>query len=174
MSSGVRISLFLVLLSLLAAASGCGYHLTGTGRNIPENLNTVYIAEFDNKTSLAQASEFVTTAIRREFTRRSGLVLTEDVSRADATLEGEIAFFDVKPQSYSATATASQYTVTIRVNVRFIDLKDNAMIYEGKMLSFSDQYDLETDDFFSQEARSLERISREFASSVVSLILENF
>lgn len=174
MSLGARISVLFVLLLSYAATAACGYHLTGSGRNIPENIKTVYIGGFENKTSRAQASEFVTTAIRREFTRRSGLTLVEDVSRADATLEGEIAIFDVKPQSYSATGSATLYTVTIRLNVRFVDLRDNTMIYEGKMLSFSDQYDLESDNFFTQETRSLARISMEFASSIVSLILENF
>ena len=154
--------------------AGCGYHLTGTGENLPESLETVYIPNFKNGTSRFQAEEFVTAAVRREFLSRSRLKLVEDVSRAHAVLEGEVRTFDVKPVSYSATGQANLYTVTIRVDVRFLDLRTDAMIYEGKMLSFSDQYEIDSGDFFTQESISLERIARQFASSVVSQILENF
>lgn len=154
--------------------SGCGYHLSGTGSQIPTHIESIYIPNFKNSTALSRAEQFVTFAIRGEFIKRSKLRLVENQSLADSSLMGEIAFFEVKPASYSREAQANLYNLRIRLNVKFIDLKNSRIIFESKNLSFSQQYEVDTGDFFSQESGALEKISDEFASSIVATILENF
>jgi len=69
--------------------------------------------------------------------------------------------------------------------VRFIDLQTNEIIFEGQDINFSDSYEINVyggemgefnaaEDFFSQETETLAKIAGEFASSVVTTILENF
>jgi len=165
--------MFLILICGILTYS-CGYHLSGSGNQIPDYVKSIYIPDFENKSNRFQAEQFVTFAIREEFIRRSQLVLVDSLSKADSILEGEITRFDVKPVSYSDTAQANLYRVTINLAVKFIDMKNNNIIYENKGVSFSDQYEIETGDFFSQETEALEKISSEFAASIVSNILENF
>jgi hypothetical protein len=109
----------------------------------------------------------------------------ENESRADSILEGTITQFNVKPLSYADDASANFYRVSISVSVRFIDLKTNEIIFEGENISFNDSYEIdiygdaagefnEAEDFFSQETEILAKIANEFASSVVTTILENF
>ena len=152
----------------------CGYQLAGRGNQIPDHIKNIYIPDFDNKTSLAQAEQFVTFAIRDEFIKRSRLKLIEDISDADSSLEGEISRFDVKPLSSNRAAQSNLYNLRISLKVRFIDLKTNQIIYENKSMSFSQQYTIDTGDFFSQASEAMTKISTEFSGSIVSIILENF
>jgi hypothetical protein len=166
---------FIFCLCVVSWASfRCGYRLAGTGRQIPPHIHTIVIKNFENKTSRYQAEQFVTFAVRDEFIRRSRLKLVDRLSQGDSVLEGEIVRFDVRPLSYSGSALANQYRLSITLNVRFIDLKTNEIIFENQRLSFSDSYEIESGDFFTQETEALARISKNFAESIVSTILENF
>jgi outer membrane lipopolysaccharide assembly protein LptE/RlpB len=158
----------------LLSTISCGYQLAGRGNQIPDHIKSIYIPDFDNKTSLAQAEQFVTFAIRDEFIKRTRLKLIEDLSEADSSLEGEISNFIVKPLSSNRAAQSNLYNLRVRLKVRFVDLKTNQIIYENKTLSFSQQYTIDTGDFFSQSSEAMTKISTEFSASIVSIILENF
>lgn len=174
-----------VCLAMGMVLTNCGYKLTGFSKQIPDHIKTIIIPDFENKTTRFQAEQFITFAVRDEFIKRSDLVLVEDESRADSTLEGTITQFNVRPLSYAEDASANFYKVSISVSVRFIDLKTNEIIFEGQNISFSDSYEIDVygdaagefdaaEDFFSQETETLAKIAGEFASSVVTTILENF
>ncbi|MCK4836433.1 MAG: LptE family protein [Candidatus Aminicenantes bacterium] len=152
----------------------CGYHLSGVGSQVPDHIKTIFIPNFKNRTSLSRAEQFVTFAIREEFIRRSRLELVEDISESDSSLEGEISSFEVKPLSITKAAQSNLYNLRIRLSVKFIDLKNNRIIYQGKGISFSQQYEIDTGDFFTLASEAIEKIAGEFASSIVSIILENF
>jgi len=173
----MRLNAILLLVVLLTASIlmiDCGYQLAGRGNQIPDHIKNIYIPDFENKTTLAQAEQFVTFAIRDEFIKRSRLELIEDISDADSSLEGEISHFEVKPISSNRSAQSNLYNLQIRLKVKFIDLKNNQIIYENKSMSFSQQYEIDTGDFFSQESEAMTKISSEFSGSIVSIILENF
>ena len=101
------------------------------------------------------------------------MVLAENISRADSVLEGEIVSFETTALSYSETS-ANLFQVTIVVNVKLIDVKNNKNIFENKNISFTDEYETDSGDFFSQETESLISVSEKIASSIVTTILENF
>lgn len=153
---------------------GCGYKVSGSGKYIPHDLKKIAIPDFENLTTRYQAEQFITYAIRDEFIKKSSMVLVKNISDADALLEGEIVKFDVKPLAYSSIGSVSQYTVYIYINVRLVNLLNNEIIYEKKNLSFVENYEIGTADFFSQETESLQKIAKKFSSGVVSAILENF
>ncbi|NIM13395.1 MAG: hypothetical protein GTO45_14870 [Candidatus Aminicenantes bacterium] len=169
----------LIVIPVLLAAIGiglsnCGYKLTGFGNQVPEHIKTIAIPDFDNKTARYQLDQYITFAVKEEFIKRSDLVLADREARADAVLEGTINKFDVTPISYGDDASANLYKVTIAVDVRFIDLKTNEIIFEGKGISFTDTYEIDDEDFFSRETETLLKIAEEFAASIVTTILENF
>lgn len=168
-----RLTLFLCFM-ILILFSDCGYHISGTGKHIPDYIKTIIIPDFENKTTKFQAEKFVNISIKEEFIKKSNLVLTDRMSEADSILEGEILKFDVKSLSLSENDSSDLYKVKIILNIRFIDLKTSKIIFEGKNLRFSDNYEINSGDFFSQEIKILSRIAKKFASSIVSIILENF
>lgn len=164
----------LVVVLAMICFSDCGYRLSGYGRQIPGYIKTIYIPDFDNKTTRFQAEQFVTYAVRGEFIKRSNLNLASNRDKADSLLEGEVSLFDVKPISSSKEATANLYKVRILIKVKFIDLKTDKIIYQDENLVFIDTYEIDTGDFFSQETQTLKKIADKFASTVVTTILENF
>ena len=169
-----RIITYTLILLFVSVFAGCGYKVSGSGKYLPDDLKTIAIPDFDNKTTKAEAEQFVTFAIRDEFIKRSSMKLVDRTDEADALLEGEITKFIVKPLSYSYLGSTNQYTVSITLNVTFINLKNNSIIYQNKNMSFSEDYEIESGDFFSQETEALEKISEKFAKGIVSALLENY
>jgi hypothetical protein len=170
-----KLTVFFIVLALtLLLLNNCGYRLSGSVKEIPTYVKSIHIPDFENKTTRFEAEQFITIAVRNEFISRSGLAMKGQDSEADSTLEGEITRFDVRPLSFSQDASANMYTVSIGLNVRFIDLKTNNLIFEGKNISFTETYEIDYGDFFSQETETLIEIADKLASSVVTTILENF
>lgn len=173
------IAVLWVLVASMALFNGCGYRLSGYSNQLPPQLRTIAIPDFQNKTTRFQIDQYITFAVKEEFIKRSKLVLADRIDQADAVLEGTITNFSATPITYSEDATANLYKVTITANVRFMNLQNNEVIFEGTDIAFSDTYTLETggplpDDFFSQETDSLQKIVEQFAASVVTTIMENF
>ncbi|MEN8222469.1 MAG: LptE family protein [Acidobacteriota bacterium] len=169
-----RIITYILILVFLSVSAGCGYKVSGSGKYLPQNLKTIAIPDFENKTTKAEAEQFVTFAIRDEFIKRSSMKLVNRTDIADALLEGEIVKFTVNPLSYSYIGSANQYTVSITLNVTFINLKNNTIIYKNKNMTFTEDYEIESGDFFSQETEAIQKISEKFAKGIVSALLENY
>ncbi len=166
----------LLLLAVMALlfTTGCGYRLSGRGRNLPPGAKTIAIPNFKNQTARPQAEQFVTFAVRDEFIKRSRLRLSEGTANADLFLEGTITDFTVTPVSYSDEGAANVYEIRLTLNVRLIDLRSSETFFQKNGQVFQETYETDTDDFFSQETESLTRIAAKFASSIVASILENF
>jgi TolB-like protein len=166
--------LLLLTIVTLLFSTGCGYRLSGRGRNLPPGAKTIVIPNFKNQTSRPQAEQFVTFAVRDEFIKRSRLRLSEGLANADLFLEGTIVDFTVTPVSYSEEGAANIYQVRLILNVRLIDMRNNETFFQKNWQSYQETYETDTDDFFSQETKSLTKIASKFASSIVASILENF
>ena len=167
-------SIYILLLSSAIAFSGCGFKMSGSGKYLPDDLKSIMIPDFENRTTRAEAEQFVTFAVRDEFIKRSAMKLVDNIGDADALLEGGIIQFQARPLSYSYIGSVNQYTVTIVLKVTLINLKTNAVVYENNNLVFTEDYEIESGDFFSQETDALQKISGRFARGVVSSILENY
>lgn len=166
----ICILFFLIILLQIS----CGYKLSGSGKYIPSDLKTIVIPDFKNNTTEYRAEHFVTFAIRDEFIKRSAMKLVDTTSGADSILEGTISRFDISPVNYTSLGSVDMFRVSIFLNVKLINLKNNKIVFEKKGMSFVGNYEIETSDFFSQERDALRKISKKFASSIVSAILENF
>jgi len=170
-----KILFIITILCAIVILTNCGYHLSGSGRStLPEEANTIYIPDFNNPTANPNAQKYITFAIRDEFIKRSKLKLTDTITSADLVLEGKITNFLVKPMSYTDRMSANLYIVTLTLDVKLINTINNKIIYKNTNLRFSDNYDIDSSDFFSQETATLNKISKDIARTIVSGILENF
>lgn len=163
-----------LLLAVCLLNLQCGYRLSGRGRNLPPEAQTIAIPDFKNLTSRLQVEQLITFAVRDEFIKRSRLRLADSTSAADLVLEGKITDFTATPLSYSDAGAANLYDVRLSLDVRLIDMKTNELVYQGTGLTFQESYETDSADFFSQETGSLVKIAAKFASSIVASILENF
>ena len=78
---------------------------------------------------------------------------------------------------------ASRYIITMTARVELRDLRDNKVLWENPGLVFRQEYDaqgqtaagtLDPAAFFGQDLNALDRISTDFARTIVSAILEAF
>ncbi len=141
---------------------------------LPKDVKNIYISNLDNKTIRYDLGQILTNSLKKEFIQRTKLKLLEDNQGAELFLEGTITSFLIKPVSYSADGMANVYNVTITLNVRLSDLRNSDIIYENNKLTYSDNFNNDTEESYTMENIALDKISKEAAESIVSAILENY
>jgi len=167
----------LCLLFLLVTATGCGYHTAGRATRLPAELRTIAIPGFTNQTQTYRIEQLLTAAVVREFISRTHYrVVHEDAPEADATLRGAVVSTQLAPLTYdSQTGRASSALVTVQVRVALTD-RQGRTLFENPNYLFREQYQVsrEISSFFDEESPAVERLSRDFARTLVSDILEGF
>ncbi len=119
--------------------TGCGvYSFTGT--NISPDIKTVSIQRFIDDTGAGPPilSQSFTEDMREFFQRNTTLALTND--EGDLQLDGSITRYDFTPVSPQANAleNAALNRLTIAVNVRFVNTKDESQNFESVFSAYED------------------------------------
>jgi len=156
---------------------GCGYHTAGKASRLPQGVHTIAIPTFVNQTQTYRIEQVLTEAVLREFNSRTNYRVSNALNdSADASLRGVVVSTSLVPVTYdSRTGRASSVLVTVNLNVNLADHK-GAVIFANPNYVFREQYQisLEISSFFEEESRAVERISRDFARTLVSNILEAY
>jgi hypothetical protein len=176
-----------VLLALGAlGASACGYSLAGRGSFLPDYIRTIGIPLFVNRTPFVTAEQLFTEKVRIEFQSRGRYAVEPTEAGVDGVVRGEIVGISAAPAGFTDVQLATRYRFTIIVSVKFDDLAQKRTLWENSALSFSDEYELQSrlslgggagvdaSAFLEQERAAMDRLSTDFARSVVSSILEAF
>ncbi len=169
---------FAVLLCLLTLVAGCGYHAnTGTASNLPASVHTIAIPAFQNKTQMFRVEQVLTGAVVREFTSRTQYRVVDAPGQdTDATLQGVVTSAELAPVTYdSQTGRASTALVTITAQVKLVD-RNGKVLFNNPNYTFREQYQVsrEISSFFEEESPAVDRLSRDFARTLVSNILEAY
>jgi len=158
-------------------SAGCGYHTAGHAAQLPDNVKTIAIPAFGNETQTYKIEQTLTAAVVREMdTRTHSHVLNQTSEDADATLRGSVISTYSAPLTYdSQTGRASSVLVTVNMKVALTD-KQGKVLYENPSYIFRQQYQVSSDltSFFEEDTPALQRLSQEFARTLVSNILEGF
>ena len=179
----MRITRVLCVLCVLAGVSGagCGYSLAGRGSFLPASIKTIGIPTFTNRTTVFNLETTVTQKVRAEFIGRGKYDIVPDATGVDALLTGEVTSVTIAPASFGATQLASRYAITMTAKVELKDVRANMVLWDNPSLVFRQEYDVTTGQtavdpaaFFGQDTNALDRMSTEFARSIVSAILEAF
>jgi Lipopolysaccharide-assembly len=168
------------------ALVSCGYALAGRGNTIPTYIQTLGVPMFGNRTPYSPMEQLFTEKIRVEFQSRGRYqVLPTDVG-VDGVVRGDVVSIGLAPAGFNPSQQASRYRFTVIVGVSFTDTKQQKVIWENPSLSFTDEYDLASANsvnlaasagagaFIDQERAAVDRLTTDFARSVVSAILEAF
>ena len=162
---------------VMLVSSGCGYHTAGQAVKLPSDLHTIAIPMFENHTTSYRIEQTLTTAVVREFNTRTNYQVANRESRAaDATLHGSVVSTYISPLTYdSTTGRTSSALVTVNMKVTLTG-RDGKVLFDNQSYSFRQQYEVsrEVSSFFQEESPALERLSRDFARTLVSNILENY
>ncbi len=165
-----------------AVASACGYSLAGRGSFLPEYIRVVGIPLFANRTPYVTVEQMFTEKVRVEFQTRGRYSIQPTEAGADGVVRGEIVGISAAPVGFTDALLATRYRFTVTVSVKFDDVTQKKTLWENPALSFSDEYELSSRTsvgldaaaFLDQERAAIDRLSTDFARSVVSAILEAF
>lgn len=156
---------------------GCGYHTAGHVNRLPESVRVIAIPGFVNKTQTYRIEQILTRDVVREFVSRSSFqVVNGNSDSADATLKGTVVSTVAAPLTYDAqTGRASSEVVTITMRVSLVD-RSGRVLFENQSFTFRDVYQVsrEIASFFDEETPALQRMSRDFARTLVSDIMEGY
>lgn len=168
---------FITIFALFLFVSGfteCYKPVTESG--LPKNIKKIAVPAFQFEVSGARyrvESRF-TEAVSKEIIKRGrGLKVQSTREGADAAIEGTIRNFIFSGVLLDREGRARVYEVTIVAAVTVRDLKENKILYDNQNFVFRDSFEF-TDDprsFFNEEDPAVERMSRAFAESVVSTII---
>ena len=165
----------------VVAAPGCGYSLAGHGSFLPAYIKSIGIPTFVNRTVVFNLETLLTQKVRSEFIGRGKYQILPEASGVDALLTGEITAVNIQPASFNPQQLASRYAITMTARIELRDLRDNKVLWENPSVMFRQEYDatggrsvLDPAAFFQQDVNALDRISTEFARTIVSAILEAF
>jgi len=164
--------------------SGCGYALAGRGSALPTSIKIVGIPMFTNRTTVFNLETTLTRKVREEFIGRGKYDISPETNGVDALLTGEVTTVVIQPSSINANQLASRYAITMVARVELKDMKTNMVLWDNPSLVFRQEYDatgttqpggaVDPSAYFGQDTNALERLSTDFAKSIVSAILEAF
>jgi hypothetical protein len=170
-----------LLILVTLSGSSCGYSLAGRGSFLPDYIKTIGVPTFDNRTTLFNLETQVTEKVRSEFIGRGHYQIVPDTTNVDAVLKGELSGVSIQPVSFTTQQLASRYTITMSARVILNDVRENKVLWENPNLVFRQEYEaqsgqtqLDPTTFFGQDQNALDRMTTEFARSIVSAILEAF
>lgn len=162
---------------LLIALLGCGYHTAGHAVRLPATIHTIAVPIFINQTQTYRIEQLLTRDVVREFVERTHYHVVNDSGRtADAVLKGWVVSASAAPLTYDAqTGRISTATVTVSMKISLSD-HQGRVFFENQNYTFRQQYQVsrEVTSFFEEETPALQRMSQDFARTLVSDILEAF
>lgn len=132
-----------LLLLLLAALAGCGYHLKGSYVRLPEGVRTITIGDISNKSREFGLEKNLAFALEREVYARGVLQLVESPDTGDAVLTGTIRRFSIRPVAFDAQDDAIQYEADLVVALKLRRDSDGAILWEADALQAFEEYSVQ-------------------------------
>lgn len=148
MKAASKIFLVCGLLSVVCCPllAGCGYT---TKSLLPLHIKTVYIENFKNSIDIAAEisdknpyrlyspglENEVTKAVSERFISDGNLKVARHSESADAVVSGELLEYIREPLRYNDNQDVTEYRVRVTASVKFLDKKENKIIWETKSFS---------------------------------------
>ena len=162
---------------LVSGFTECYKPVTNSG--LPTNIKRIAVPvfQFEVEGARYRVESRFTEAVTREIIKRGrGLSVQGTLDNADAVVEGTIRNFNFSGVLLDRQGRARVYEVSITAAITVRDLRDNKILYDNQNLIFRDSFEFSEDrrSFFNEEDWAIERMSRAFAESVVSTIVNGF
>lgn len=172
----LRSATFGVALAALAL-SACGYALVGRGSNIPDDVETVYLAALQNRTQRPQVEQFLTQAIADELVKRGRFTVVNGPAGADASLTGAVVAFGATPVAFDGTGRATEYEISITASVELARIDPEEILWSNSRYIYRENYEVDAaggTGFLDRETEAIEEAAERFAETMVSDLLLGF
>lgn len=128
---------YILLFVVTTTFFSCGPY-SFTGASIASNVKTFQVNYFQNNAILIEPglNRDFTIALQDLITNQTNLSLVN--SNADLVYEGEIVEYRISPTTATSQNTAAQNRLTIGINVRFYNKKDEEDDFEQRFTFYHD------------------------------------
>lgn len=116
----------------------CKVNYSFTGASIPEDVKTVSVKTFQNFAPLTNPNypQLFTEELKDVFLSQTNLSLV--ATNGDLQFEGGITNYKISSVAIQGNETAALNRLSITINVKFTNTKDNIQSYESKFTRFAD------------------------------------
>jgi len=167
----IRLSAFLFMLFFVCGFAEC--YKPVTKNQLPKHIKTIAVPAFQNNALRYKVESRFTEAVVNELIHRGrGLRVQGSREGADAVIEGVIKSFSYGGVLLDDRGRARIFEVTIEAAVTVRDQTENRVLYDNQNFVFRGEYEFANDprNFFSEEDPAVQRMARNFAESIVSLL----
>lgn len=174
MNKLLRVSAFVMTLFFVCGFAEC--YKPVTKNQLPSRIKTVAVPAFQTESNALRykiESRF-TDAVMRELVHRGrGLRVQGQREGADAIVEGVIKSFNFAGVLLDDKGRARIFEVTVVAAVTVRDQTENRVLYDNQNFVFRGEYEFASDprSFFNEEDPAILRMSRSFAESIVSTLI---
>jgi outer membrane lipopolysaccharide assembly protein LptE/RlpB len=165
-----------VALAITGLAS-CGYHVAGQGSTLPPDVKTLAVPVFSNQSKQFRIEQKVSRDITRQLIERTKYKVTADPEAADAVIEGTVKDVQTGVIAFNlSTGAATALQVVVTADVRMVDRHTHKTLFANSKYVFREEYQISpsSSQLFQEEEPALDRLSQDFARTLVTDILENF
>ena len=162
--------------SILMAVA-CGYQVAGTASRLPPDIKTIAIPAFTNKSTQFRIEQKVAAAVTREFIERTSFRVTPNPADADAELKGTITSVRSGVLTFDPnTGRATTFQIQVDASVELVDLHTKKVLFTNPKYVFREEYQVSqsTSALYEESEPALNRLSRDFARTLVTDIIENY
>lgn len=156
--------LHLALLAALGFLLGGCYSFTGSG--LPSGLRTVEIFQVVDRTRQPELADRATQEIVAEY-RRNGALRPVDRD-GQSRLDVWIANYSHTPQTYDLSGNVSRFRVIVALETKFVDLRDESILYESKEIGGAYDYDPLKETESDAKVKALQESIRKLVANTVS------
>ncbi len=161
-------------LVVLAGLAGC--YKPASANRAQLGIGSVAISPLVNETSFFAVEQVLTRSLVRGFVEKTRYQVVDNPSEADAVLEGAVSRLTASPVTFGSGSFGSTFVVTLTARVSLTDRRSGKILFKNDRFTFREQYVINADvsNFFSEQNPAFDRIAADFASSVVTSVLEGF
>ncbi len=155
----------IIFILAVFALSSCGYKFNGA--SIPPDMKTISVAYIENNAQLVnpQLSQDLTESLKERIRTQSRLSIVP--TGGDASFEGKITDYDIKPISIqdNAKPIAGANRLTITMNIKYTSTKDKKQSFEQPFTAFTD-FSLAGKTFQSQEKELVKKVNIQLTENI--------
>jgi outer membrane lipopolysaccharide assembly protein LptE/RlpB len=129
-------SLFTFHFLLFALLSGCGYHLAGGG-NLPQDIQRVSFAEFENETLEVGVEKEFQWALEREFRNHGGITIAED---GEGVVNAVLRRLDLRPLSFDRRDQVLEYEAAVVFDISLTHRDSGQVLWQANNVRVTYDY----------------------------------
>lgn len=129
-----------LLILTIVVLAGCGYQFSGKGEAFPQDVRTVFIEPFVNRSRDVGLEGDISSALKGEFHRQGQLLVVDRLEQADAILSGVVRAFDRRVVAVNRNAEVLQYEAALVVDITLRRRSPDAVLWQTRGTRLTEVY----------------------------------